>query len=122
MPGPNFYDTRTLTANQLIDVVDQSSWIYRRLPWPAAIFLAFNHDGAAAGVLASVIIGSDTQIGPDFPVPAGGTAGVFPNQDQDYVQLLGAAGDEIKVVYRENGGVATTDVQTVIKLEPIGVM
>lgn len=115
--GPVFRDTRTLGANATVDVVSARDWIYRRLPWPAQIALAYDAD--ATGVEVAVIIGSDVQVGPEDPVPAGGTAGVFPNQDQDFQALLGAQGDLIKVQYTETTGVATTDVNTVIRLNPL---
>jgi len=115
--GPVFYDSRALVASASIDIVNASAWIYRRLPWPAALMLAFNTTGAAASVLVSVILGSDTQIGPEMPVAAGGTAGVFPIDEGAFVTLLGAQGDEVKVVYRETAA-ATPTVNTIIKLFP----
>lgn len=117
--GPVFFDTRTLTANQLIDVVNAADWIYRRLPWPAQLMIAMDQDGAANGVGVTIILGSDTQVGPDMPVQAGGTAGVFPNQAESFITLLGAAGDLVKVQYRELDGVGTTDVNTTIRLQPL---
>lgn len=116
--GPVFYDSRVLVLSASIDVVDAAAWIYRRLPWPATLQIAFDTTAAAATVLASVVIGSDMQIGPEFPVQAGGTAGVFPNQAQSFIELLGAAGDLIKVLYRETAA-ATPTVNTVIRLTPL---
>ncbi len=115
--GPVFYDTRALVASASIDIVNASAWIYRRLPWPALLSLAFNHTGAAGTVLVSVILGSDTQIGPEMPVAAGGTAGVFLTDEGAFVQLLGAQGDEVKIVFRETAA-ATPTVNTVVKLFP----
>lgn len=115
--GPVFYDSRALVASTSIDVINASAWIYRRLPWPALLSIAFNHTGAAGTVLATVILGSDTQIGPEMPAPAGGTAGVFPVDEGAFVQLVGAAGDEVKIVYRETAA-ATPTVNTLIKLFP----
>lgn len=118
MVGPVFFDTRALTANQLIDVVNARSWLYRRLPWPALIAIAANMTGAAGSVGLTVILGSDTQIGPDMPVPAGGTAGVFPDQSQSFSELQGAAGDLVVVQYREQAG-ATPTVNTILRLQPL---
>ena len=115
--GPVFYDSRALVASASIDIISASDWIYRRLPWPAALMLTFNHTGAAGTVLATVILGSDTQIGPEMPVAAGGTAGVYLNEEGAFVTLLGAAGDEVKVVFRETAA-ATPTVNTIIKLFP----
>lgn len=116
--GPVFYDTRALVASSSIDVVDAAAWIYRRLPWPAQISFAADQSGAAGTVLLTIIIGSDTQLGPEFPVGAGGTAGVFPNQAESFIQLLGAAGDLLKILYRETAA-ATPTVNTVLKLTPL---
>ncbi len=116
--GPVFYDSRALAASASIDVVDAAAWIYRRLPWPAQLAFAADHTGVAGSVLLTIIIGSDTQLGPEFPLSAGGTAGVFPNQAESFIQLLGAAGDLIKVLYRETAA-ATPTVNTVLKLTPL---
>ena len=116
--GPVFYDSRALVASTSIDVVDAAAWIYRRLPWPAQIGFAADNSGAAGGVLLTLIIGSDTQLGPEFALAVGGTAGVYPNQAESFIQLLGAAGDLIKVLYRETAA-ATPTVNTVIKLTPL---
>ncbi len=116
--GPVFFDSRVLVASASIDVVDAAAWIYRRLPWPAQIEFAADTTGAARTVLLTLIIGSDTQLGPEFPLAVGGTAGVFPNQAQSFINLLGAANDLIKVLYRETAA-ATPSVNTVIKLTPL---
>lgn len=116
--GPVFFDSRALVASASIDVVDAAAWIYRRLPWPAQLSLAADSTGAAGTVLMSVVIGSDMQIGPEFPVAAGGTAGVFPNQAESFIELLGAEGDLVKVLYRETAA-ATPTVNTVIKTAPL---
>jgi len=116
--GPVFYDSRALVASASIDVVDAAAWVYRRLPWPAQISFAADTTGAAGTVLLSIVIGSDMQIGPEFPLAVGGTAGVFPNQAESFIYLMGAAGDLIKVLYRETAG-ATPTVNTVLKLTPL---
>jgi len=115
--GPVFFDTRTLGANASVDVVDSAAWLYRRLPWPAQLAFAQTADGV--GAVITLILGSDTQLGPEFPITAGGTAGVFPDQLESFSIFLGAEGDLITVLVRETAGVATTDVQTVIKLTPL---
>lgn len=114
--GPVFRDTRTLAANASVDVVNARAWLYRRLPWPAFISYAVNADATA--IVLTFTIGSDVQVGPEDPITAGGTAGVFPNQEEDFSTLVGAAGDLLSFLVRETAGVATTDVQTVIKLTP----
>ncbi len=116
--GPVFYDSRVLVASASIDVVDAAAWIYRRLPWPAQLAYAADTTGAARTVLLTLIIGSDTQLGPEFPLTVGGTAGVYPNQAESFIMLAGAQGDLIKVLYRETAA-ATPSVNTVIKLTPL---
>lgn len=115
--GPVFFDTRLLVANQSIDIIDAAAWLYRRLPWPAEV--AFAQDADGLGAVITLILGSDTQLGPEFPIPAGGAAGVFPNQLESFSVFLGAEGDLLTVLVRETAGVGTTDVNTVIKLTPL---
>jgi len=116
--GPVFYDSRALVASVSIDVVDAAAWIYRRLPWPAQLSFAADTTGAASSVLMTIVIGSDMQIGPEVPLAVGGTAGVFPNQAESFIELMGAAGDLIKILYRETAA-ATPTVNTVLKLFPL---
>ncbi len=115
--GPVFFDTRLLLPNASVDIIDASAWLYRRLPWPAEVALAIIADGV--GSVVTFILGSDTQLGPEFPVGAGGTAGVFPDQLESFSTFLGAEGDLITLLVRETIGAATTDVNTVIKLTPL---
>ncbi len=118
MPGPVFFDSRALVASASIDVVDAAAWIYRRLPWPADLFFAADTTGAAGSVVLSVVIGSDMQLGPEFPLAVGGTAGVFPNQAESFIALAGAAGDLVKILYRETAA-ATPTVNTVLRTQPL---
>lgn len=115
--GPVFRDTRLLGANATVDPVSDRDWIYRRLPWPAQLAVAYDAD--ATGVEIAFVLGSDVQIGPQDPVPAGGTAGQFPNRDQDFQILLGAQGDLVKALFTETAGVATTNINLVIRLTPL---
>lgn len=115
--GPVFFDTRTLAASSSVDIVDSAAWLYRRLPWPAQI--AFAQDADAVGAVITLILGSDTQLGPEFPISAGGAAGVFPNQLESFSTFIGAEGDLITVLVRETVASAVTDVNTVIKLTPL---
>ena len=114
--GPVFYNTQLLAASSSVDVVAGASWIYRRLPWPA--MLSFAQNATLVGVVLTLVLGSDTQLGPEFPVPAGGTAGVFPNEEANFAQFLGAEGDLITVLVRETAATAPT-LNTVIKLSPL---
>ena len=114
--GPAFYNTQTLAASSSIDVVAGASWIYRRLPWPAT--LSFAQNATLTGVVLTLVLGSDTQLGPEFPVPAGGVAGVFPTQLAEFADFLGAEGDLITVLVRETAAGAPV-LNTVIKLSPL---
>lgn len=117
--GPSFRRTTVMVASSAADPINDSpAWIYSRLPFAAAISFAIVNTGAASGVLMTFVIGSDTQLGPEFPVPVGGTAGVFPNQDGDFMQFLGAAGDKLTLLLRETAA-ATPSVMTVINLQPL---
>lgn len=114
--GPVFYNSQSIAAGAAVDVVNSAAWIYRRLPWPAALALAY--DTTATGVVVTVTIGSDMQIGPEFPVDAGGTAGVFPTELANFQELVGAAGDLISILYRNTTAGALT-VNTVLKTSPM---
>ncbi len=114
--GPVFYDSRSIAAGAAVDVINASAWIYRRLPWPAALNLAY--DTTAVDVVLTATIGSDMQIGPEFPVPAGGTAGVFPTELAQFQELVGAAGDLIQLLFRNTTAGALV-VNTVLKLTPL---
>lgn len=114
--GPVFKDTRSLIASASIDIINARSWIYRRLPWPAQIAYAAN--ATAVGVVLTFTIGSDVQVGPEDPVDAGGTVGIFPNQEEDFSVLVGAANDLLTFLIR-NTTVGAIDLQTVIKLTPL---
>ena len=115
--GPTLRRVTAMTANGTADPIQDADWIYRRLPFNASIAIADDTTGASGTVLRQVTIGSDVQ-GQEAPVSAGGTAGVFPNQEADFDGYVGAIGDQIRVVYRETAG-ATPSVNTVIKLTPI---
>ena len=115
--GPTLRRVTTMSANGTADPIQDADWIFRRLPFDAAIAIADDTTGAAGTVLRQVTIGSDVQA-QESPVSAGGTAGVFPNQDADFDGYVGARGDQIRVVYRETAA-ATPSVNTVVKLTPL---
>jgi len=118
--GPVFYDTQSIAGGAAVDVVNSpasgSPWIYRRLPWPAALDMAF--DVTSTAVVVTCTIGSDMQIGPENPVQSGGVAGVFPTELAQFQQLVGGAGDLISLLFRNTNPGAIT-VNTVIKLQPV---
>ncbi len=117
--GPVFYDSQVIAAGAAVDVVNAPNlggpWIYRRLPWPAGLAIAI--DATALAVVWTVTLGSDMQVGPEFPVPGGGVAGVFPIELAQFNELAGGANDLITVLVRNTSGAGIT-VNTVIKLQP----
>jgi len=52
-------------------------------------------------------------------VPAGGTAGVFPALNEQAETFPAAAGDILEFKVRETTGVATTDINLAIAVEPL---
>lgn len=114
--GPTFRFTQTLAALATIRPFQDEGWIYRRLPFAALIYLAVQAD--AVGLVMTFQAGSDVQAGPDQPVNAGATAGVFTQDINDFDTYLGNQGDEIQLVIRETANVATTDVNVVARLQP----
>ncbi len=114
--GPVFRNTQTLAALATVRPFQDTSWIYRILPFAAVIFLSLEAD--AVGLVATFQAGSDVQLGPDSPVQSGATAGVFQNDIDNFDQYLGSPGDEIMMTIRETTNVATTDLNMVARLQP----
>lgn len=115
--GPTFRFTTTMAANGTVRPLSDQGWIYRLLPFAAVIYLAVEAD--AVGLVMTFSSGSDVQAGPDQPVRSGATAGVFQSDVNFFDQYLGGAGDELQLVIRETAGVATTDVNVVLRLQPV---
>lgn len=116
--GPVFRNTQTLGALATVRPLQDQAWIYRVLPFAAIVWLALEAD--ATGVVYTFSAGSDIQAGPDEPVQSGAVAGVFQNDINFFDQYLGSPGDELQLVIRETANVATTDINLVVRLEPIG--
>ena len=115
--GPSLQIAPVLVASASADLIADSRWVYRRLPFNAMISVALNTTGAARSVLWTFLVGSDTQVGPENIVPAGGVAGVLP--DRDFQSLfLGAAGDILSLTVRETAAAAPT-VNLLIDLQPV---
>lgn len=112
---PIFRDTVAMTANGTATPLQDDTWNYRVLPWPARI--GFASICTDANVLQQVTVGSDVQL-QESPVPAGGTAGQFPTEVAQFQEFFGDPGDEIVVKYRETAG-GTPSVMTVIMVEPL---
>lgn len=114
--GPVFRFTQTMAANATVRPLQDNAWIYRRLPFTAIIWLSLVAD--AVGLVFTFSAGSDIQAGPDQPVQAGATAGVFQDDLNLFDQYLGSVGDDLALTIRETAGVATTDYMLVIRLQP----
>ncbi len=115
--GPVFRNTQLLAALATVRPLQTLSWIYRVLPFAAIVWLSLEAD--ATGVVFTLTAGSDVQAGPDAPVQSGATAGVFQQDNNMFDQYLGGPGDELQVTIRETANVATTDINLVIRLQPI---
>ncbi len=116
--GPTFRDTQTMGALATVRPLQDQSWIYRVLPFMATIWLSL--EAEVVGLVFTLTAGSDVQAGPDQPVQAGATAGVFQNDNNLFDQYLGGQGDEIQITIRETTNVATIDFNLVVRLQPVG--
>lgn len=114
--GPVFRNTQTLGANATVRPLQDNAWIYRVLPFMAIVWMSLEAD--ATGIVYTFSAGSDIQAGPDEPVQSGAVAGVFQQDNNLFDQYLGGPGDELQLVIRETAGVATTDINLVIRLQP----
>jgi len=115
MPVRNFYVPNLASGGSSEPL---TGWQFEYLPWPALVEIGMVHDGAANGVQATVTTGSDTLM-EESPVSAGGTDGVFPNDENLDLVDESAAGDRLKIRLRETGAVATTDIMIRVKLTPL---
>ena len=83
-----------------------SGWQYEYVPMGGIVRIL--HDATAVGMEATITAGADT-LQEEAPVPAGGTAGVIPSElDVPVVQDEVAAGDRLKIKYRNTTGGAVT--------------
>ncbi len=112
---PTFRFNVTLAANGQSSAALQG-WQYEYLPWPAAVTVLDR--ATTAAVVTSKTSGSETIV-EESPVQAGGTDGVTPsalNTSPDSWQA--AAGDRLKVNYRETAGAAAI-IDGIIDVEPL---
>lgn len=84
------------------------NWQWRRAPYGGAIRIL--HRATLVSMVVTITSGSDTLV-QESPVPAGGTAGVTPSEfDVPAIVDEVAAGDLIRVFYRnDNAGANTVD-------------
>jgi len=111
---PSFTFSTALVANGTLRPLE--GWQYEYLPWPAEVQVLAR--ATAVGVVNTFTSGSETIV-EESPVQAGGTAGVIPSSLNTPVQgWIGAAGDRVKLNFRETiGGTPTVD--GIIEIQPL---
>jgi len=103
MPQLNF--SQALTANQL-GFNPAAGWQYEYLPWPAHVLLLVRSTGLTSRL--TLFSGSET-IQERSVIQAGGTAGVTPSElNTPAISFQAAAGDRLKAVIDETGGLTPT--------------
>ena len=113
MPQLNF--SQALTANQL-GFNPASGWQYEYLPWPATVLLLVRATGISSRL--TLFSGSET-IQERSIIQAGGTAGTTPSElNTPAISFQAAAGDRLKLVIDEVGGLTPT-VDGVIITNPL---
>ena len=113
MPQLNF--SQALTANQL-GFNPISGWQYEYLPWPAHVLLLLRATGVSSRL--TLFSGSET-IQERSIVQSGGTAGVTPSElNTPAISFQAAAGDRLKTVIDEVGGLTPT-VDGIIIVNPL---
>lgn len=91
-------------------------WQYEYLPWPAEVTVLAR--ATAIAMVQTYTSGSETIV-EESPSQAGGTAGVIPSPLNTPVQgWLGAAGDRLKLSYRNTSGAAIT-IDGIIEVVPL---
>ena len=112
---PSLPFTQSIAAGATFDPLD--GWNYQYVPRPGVVKIV--HNATAVGLLATITSGSD-QLMQEGPVPAGGTAGVIPS-DQNVPAIVDevAANDRQSIRYRNPTGGAIT-VNGMIDYTPVG--
>lgn len=91
-------------------------WQYEYLPWAAEVTVLAR---ATAVNMVNVYTSGSETIVEESPTQAGGTAGVIPSPLNTPVQgWMGAAGDRLKLSYRNTSGAAIT-VDGIIEIVPL---
>ncbi len=111
---PRFTFSTLMVANGTIRPLD--GWQYEYLPWPAEVQVLAR--STLVGVVNTYTSGSETIV-EESPVQAGGTIGVIPSSLNTPIQgWYGAAGDRLKLSYRETAGTAPT-IDGIIEITPL---
>lgn len=118
---PDILIRRTLAALETARPFGESerNWRFRRCPYPRGLYtILLRCNGAAAAQQHSVVIGT-TEVVQLSDTSVGATDGVMPTpQDTPAHQFIAEGGDEVDLVLRELGNVATTDVMIWANVEP----
>jgi len=94
-----------------------SGWQYEYLPWPAHVTVLATAD--LIDVLGTYTSGSETIL-EESPIQSGGVAGVIPNPlNTTAITWQAAAGDRLKLNYRNASLVGPIDLQGIIEVEPL---
>jgi hypothetical protein len=112
MPLINF--AQAMTANGTYEPLTGSQYEY--LPWPAAIEIAFNA-AVTEEAVATVSSGSDILM-EEAPVPVVTVANQPPKYDEAMLTDIAAAGDRLKLRFREIAG-NTGFVRGWVKITPL---
>ncbi len=111
---PSFIFSELFVANGVIRPLE--GWQYEYLPWPAEVLVMAR--STLANVVAVYTSGSETIV-EESPVQAGGTIGVTPSSLNTPIQgWRAAAGDRLKLNYRETAG-ATPTIDGIIEIQPL---
>ncbi len=111
---PSFTFSELFVANGVVRPLE--GWQYEYLPYPAEVQVLAR--STLANVVAIYTSGSETIV-EESPVQAGGTIGVIPSPLNTPVQgWIGAAGDRLKLNYRETAG-GTPTIDGIIELTPL---
>jgi len=111
---PSFIFSEVIAAGASIQPL--TGWQYQYLPWPAEVTVMAR--ASAIAVVNVYTSGSETIV-EESPTQAGGTPGVTPSPLNTPVQgWHAAAGDLLKLNYRNTGGAALT-VDGIIEVMPL---
>ena len=111
---PSFTFTNLFAANGVFRPLE--GWQYEYLPWPAEVLVMAR--STLVGMVAVYTSGSETIV-EESPVQAGGTIGVTPSSLNTPIQgWRAAAGDRLKLNYRETAGTTPT-VDGIIEIQPL---
>lgn len=108
-----------IPANAIRDFMldgDQAATNLRFIGQPSVVTYVIN---ANAVGLEYEVYASGRRVVERAAVPAGGTVGVFPALNEQAEQFAAAAGDILEFKIRETTGVATTDSNLAIAVEPM---